>query len=102
MSRDDSILYPGSSSASFSKESKQRKDIKEEKQDKRGKLKPAAEVVFKEIKAEMDSIMFLPNIDIQNSPSPEMFMIEARARQKYVEYLKQLQNKLDNILREKR
>jgi hypothetical protein len=102
MSRDDSILYPGSSSASFSKESKQRKDIKEEKQDKRGKLKPAAEVVFKEIESEMNSVMYVTNIAVENAKDERLFMIEVMARKKYVEYLKRLQNKLDNILRERR
>jgi len=102
MSRDDSILYGGSSSASFSstQEQKIRKEKREEKEDKRGKLKPVAEIVMKELDTEMQSVMFIQNIDIANSKDEKMLMIEMMARQKYVEYIKQLKNKLDIILRE--
>lgn len=103
-SRDDSILYSGASSASFSsnKEQPVRKEKREEKEAKRGQLKPAADIVFAEIKSEMDSVMFVKNIDISNAKDEKMFMIEMMARQKYVEYLHQLRTKLDIILREKK
>lgn len=102
MSRDDSLLYAGSSSASFTHEDPTRKAIREQKKETRGQLKPAAEVVFKEIKSEMEKVMHVTNIDIGGAKDEKAFMIEMMARQKYVAYLKQLQNKLDNILREPR
>jgi hypothetical protein len=103
MSRDDSILYAGSSSASFGspKEQQIRTDIRENKREKRAKLQPAAEVVFAEIKSEMDSVMFIQNIAVEEATDERMFMIEVMARKKYVTYLKNLQNKLDIILRDK-
>ena len=102
MSRDDSILYSGASSASFgqSKEQRIREAKSEEKREKRTKLQPAATVVFEEIEKEKKSVMFLQNIDIENAKDEKLFMVEMIARKKYVEYLQRLQNKLDNILRE--
>lgn len=100
--RDDSSLNTGATSASFGVVHEQtvRTEKSEEKKERRTKLQPAADVVFAEIKAEMDSVMFINNIDIANAKDEKMFMVEMMARQKYVKYLKQLQNKLDNILRE--
>lgn len=102
MSRDDSLLYSGSSSASFGTAHEQplRKKRSEEKKENLGKLKPAADVVFAEIKAEKDSVMFLQNIPVEDAKDERLFMIEVMARKKYMEYLTRLQNKLDNILRE--
>ena len=104
MARDDSVLYGGSSSASFgtTHSEKQRKDIVEDKKEKRGQLRPVAKIVFDEIKAEMNSVMYVPNIDVESATDERLFMIEVMARKKYVQYLKQLQNKLDNILRERK
>jgi hypothetical protein len=102
MGRDDSILWSGSSSSSFgiTHEQKIRVDKREEKKEQRGKLQPAADIVFTLIQKEMDKAMYLPTIDIKNSPDERMFMIEAMSRQKYVGFLKELSNKLDIILRE--
>ena len=102
MSRDDSILYGGSSSASFGTTHavKQRETIKKDKQERRAKLKPAAEVVFAEIEAEKESVMFVTNIQVEQATDEKLFMIEVMARKKYVEYLTKLQNKLQTILRE--
>lgn len=102
MSRDDSLLYTGQTSASFSHEDPIRQAIREQKKEIRGQLKPAAVVVFAEIKAEMEKVMNITQIDISGAKDEKTFMIEMMARQKYVAYLKQLQNKLDNILREPR
>ena len=100
--RNDAILYAGSSSVSFgtTKEQSIVKEKREERSEKRGKLKPAAEVVFAEIDKEMESTMNVKNIDISQAVDERMFMVEMMARQKYVEYLQKLQNKLDIILRE--
>lgn len=102
MSRDDSLLYSGSSSASFgSTKQQQVREIKsEQKKEQRTKLQPAAEVVFAEIEKEKQASMYLPNIDVERAADEKAFMIEAMARKKYTEYLTRLQNKLDNILRE--
>lgn len=101
MSRDDSSLYSGASSASFGTHQQSiRAEKSEEKKEYRAKLQPAADVVFAEIKAEMDSVMFISNIDIGGAKDEKMFMVEMMARQRYVKYLKQLRAKLDNILRE--
>jgi hypothetical protein len=100
--RNDAILYAGSSSVSFGKTKEQSivKDKRDERSEKRGKLKPAAEVVFAAIDKEMQDTMNVKNIDISKAENERMFMIEMMARQKYVEYLQLLQNKLDIILRE--
>lgn len=104
MARNDSLLYGGSSSASFgtTHSENQRKELTEDKKEKRGQLRPVAKVVFDELKSEMNSVMYVPNIDVENATDEKLFMIEVMARKKYVEYLKRLQNKLDNILRERK
>ena len=101
--RNDSILYAGSSSASFSSTKveqalKERRDAKEVK---RNKLKPSAEVVFALIKSEIESVLSVLNMDVEKATDERLFMAEIMARKKYVVYLKSLQNKLDIILREK-
>ena len=101
--RNDAILYPGSSSASFSstKVEQALKDRRDAKEVKRNKLKPSAEIVFALIKSEMDSVMSVVNMDVEKATDERLFMAEIMARKKYVVYLKNLQNKLDIILREK-
>lgn len=95
MARDDSSLYTGTTSASFKTRQLERK---EDKQEKRAKLLPSAEIVFNAIKSEMDGVMMVTSVDI--GKDPQVLMVDLLARQKYVIYLKGLQNKLDIILRE--
>lgn len=103
MSRDDTMLYSGSTSASFTtvKEQpslKKRRDVAYEKKQ---VLKPSADIIFQEIEAEKKAAMYIKNIDISSSPDEKMFMIEMMARQKYVEYLDRLKVKMQNVLKDK-
>lgn len=103
MSRDDSMLYAGSSSMAFTHKEqevvKKRRDINHEKKQ---QLQPAAEVVFQEIENEKKAVMYIKNIDVSNASDEKMFMIEMMARRKYVDYLDQLKLKLTIVLREKK
>lgn len=100
--RDDSLLYSGSSSVSFgvTHEQAKRTEKSEEKKENRGKLKPSADIVFSEIQREMQDVMSVINIGVEYANDERLFMTEVMARKRYVEYLKRLQNKLNNILRE--
>lgn len=49
MSRDDSLLYTGMTSASFQKAQEKKKERQSERTEERAKLQPAAEIVFSEL-----------------------------------------------------
>lgn len=103
MSRDDSMLYAGSSSAAFThKEQDVVKNRRDKKHEKKQQLQPVAEFIFQEIENEKKSVMYIKNIDITNVQDEKMFMVEMMARRKYVDYLDQLKLKLTIILREKK
>lgn len=100
--RDDSLLYSGASSASFSsiKEQKVLTTRKDKKEEQRTQLKPSAAITFEVIDKEIDSVLRVDKLDIANAADERMFMIEMMARQKYVEYLHKLKARLTIVLRE--
>lgn len=102
MTRDDSVLYSGASSASFSsvKEQKVLTTRKDKKEEQRNQLKPSADVTFQVIDKEIDSVLRVDAIDISSAKDERLFMIEMMARQKYVEYLHKLKARLTIVLRE--
>jgi hypothetical protein len=101
MSRDDSILNTGSSSASFgtTQEQKIRVDKREQKIEKRAGLLPAGEIVRAEIQKEIDEVRSIDYLNIESMLTDEHFKSEMMARKKFLEKLIALQNRFDNILR---
>lgn len=103
MSRDDSGLYTGASSASFgtTHEDPTRKAIREQKKEIRGQFKPAAEIVFAEIQKEIHELIH-GTYEGEDTMSDEQFRTERRARRVAVERLTALNNRFSNLLREPR
>lgn len=107
MSRDDSLLYTGSSSASFgsskSKQLEEEREAKTEaKRELRHKLKPAAEVVNETIAGEKrlltEKLMRLP-IDMKTTDKEVKSTL--LALQMNLAFIDRFHNKVNNILREK-
>lgn len=100
MSRNDSTLYTGSSSASFgSKEQPVRTEKREEKHEKRLKLAPAGEVVKAEFQKEIDKLRNIDFLNIEEMLTDEHFKAEMMARKKTIEKLQAIQNRLKIILK---
>ena len=101
MSRDDSSLYSGASSASFSSTKEQQvvKAKREETRAKRQELKPSGQIVVDEIKKELDELIFAPYLG-EDLMTDEQFRIERRARRLSVERIEAFRNRIINILRD--
>ena len=106
MSRDNSSLYTGSTSASFgsTKESQisenNKRLLKDRREEAKNVLKPSAEIIFSDIDTEIKMVTSIQNIDMSNVPDERLFMAEMMARQRYIFYLKQLKTRLSITLRE--
>ena len=100
MSRDDSILYSGASSASFSSS---RQKIVEKKREVRGALQPAAEVindiVISEKRLITEQLIRLP-IDMKTTD--EDVKSTLLAVQMNLAFIERFHNKVNNMLREPR
>jgi len=104
MSRDDSILSTGSSSASFGtvQEQKVRVEKREEKIEKRAALLPSGEVVRAELQKDIDelsNINFAHVKELVASGIPNALEIDMLSTDKTIAKLKSIQARLDNILR---
>ncbi len=105
MTRDDSVLYTGASSASFGVTKQQqaladkRKEQREKKAEKRIALSPAADVIKAEIQKEITALIYGPYVD-EDSMSDEQFRTERRARKLAVASLLSIQNRLNATMRE--
>lgn len=100
--RDDSVLYTGANSASLSVEKEQpvRREAHQEKQEKRAKLLPAAQLVMDAIDKEKVRVRDIRELDVENMFADEHFKAELMARKKYITYLENLKNHMENVLRE--
>ena len=100
--RSDSVLNTGASSASFGsvKEQQIRIDKREEKIEKRAAPTPAGEVVKAEIQKDIDQISNIDYLEVESMLTDEHFRAEMMARKKTKEYLVNLRNRLDNLLRD--
>lgn len=102
MVRDDSMLYAGSSSASFSsvKEQKLRSEKREQSIEKRAVLLPAGELVKAELQKEIDMVRNIDYLAIDSMMSDENFRAEMMARKKFLQRLIALKNRFDTLLRD--
>lgn len=105
MTRDDSVLSTGMSSASFGsvKEQKIRADKREEKQERRHQLLPSGKVVVDEIDkeiAELSSIKFAHVKELVASGIPHALEIDMLSNEKTIDHLTKVKNRLNNILRD--
>lgn len=101
MSKDDSFLYTGITSASSDKAPTPREVQREEKESARIKLKPAAEVVLAELAKERERVIDLRSIVLDRTTSEGEINTELLARKLYLNYLNSLEAKVNNILKEK-
>jgi hypothetical protein len=104
MSRNDSSLYSGISSASF--ETTKQQELRAERakarvEAKRGNqtaIAPAAELIKTELQKEVTTLIYGPYTDEDNM-SDEQFRTERRARKLAVASLLAIQTRLNNLLR---
>lgn len=105
MSRDDSILSTGASSASFASPKaeqveEKRKEIQETKKEERQKLTPVIELLTDFVQAEINEVQNINFLNVEEMLTDEHFKSEMMARKKYVAHLTALKNKMANIMRE--
>jgi hypothetical protein len=101
MSRDDSILYSGATSASFKDT---RKELKDEKQDKKIKLLPVAELVLGELQKEIDGLSKTNFAKLElliHAGNKTAVDAEILSDKKAIEKITNLKNRLAIILRSK-
>lgn len=98
MSRNDNLLATGVTSASIARE-QQRTEKRQQRTEQRNKLLPAGEVVNEELQKQIDLLIYgvYPNED---ALTDEQFRIERRARRIAVTKLKEIQVRLNRMLRE--
>jgi len=98
----DNVLNTGTTSSTFApKPTRSVTERKEADAEKRAKLLPAADVVFAEIEKQITQMSTVEFMNLEEMLNDEHFRAELMARKKYVEYLKKLQIKMNNILRER-
>lgn len=107
MSRDDSLLYTGSSSASFgtTHSDKVRANATEEKREKRSQLLPVGELVKSEIQKEIDALAIKSPETVEAliaSGIPHALEIDMLSDAKASQKLTKVQNKLSAMLRKPR
>lgn len=99
MSRDDSALYTGISSATYTKSVKAKAEKRETKQELRRQLMPVGQLVQSELQKEIDKLIYGP-YDDEDNMNDLKFRVERRARRLAVERLLSVQVRLANIMRE--
>lgn len=109
MTRDDSGLYTGASSAAFAspaeQEVKDKVDLrKQDKLDKQNRLKPVADDVLAEIQKDIDElsdIRFAHIKELVASGIPNALEIDMLSTEKTIDKLNNLKVRLSNVLRER-
>lgn len=100
MTRDDSILNTGATSASFApREQKLRTDKREEQHEKRLKLLPAGELINAEFEKQINTLLYSPFPD-EDKMTDAQFRVERKGRRLAIKSLLMIQNRLAIILRE--
>lgn len=100
MSRNDSILYSGATSASFAKEVKD----EQTKKQKKTVLSPASELVMSELQKEIDSFLkqdFAKLEVLINAGNKTAVDVEILSNKKAMEKLISVKNRLSVIMRAK-
>ncbi len=97
MSKDNSFLYSGITSASSDIKTK-RETQREAKIEDQIKLKPAADVVLELIQKERDAITDIRSIILDRSTTAQEINTDLIARKLYVGYLNGLESKIKRIL----
>lgn len=105
MSRDDSVLYTGASSASFSSPRQialeaKRNEQKVKAESTRRKLSESAELALEEIQKEIDEVSNINFLEIEGMLTDEHFRAEMMARKKLVEKLTSIKMRINNKLRD--
>lgn len=102
MSRDDSVLYTGQTSASFgSRPQPLRSDKRDEKIEKRTKLLPAAEIINEVIASEKRLVTEqLIRLPIDMKTTDEDVKSTLLAVQMNLAFIDRIHNKINNIMRE--
>lgn len=105
MSRDDSILHTGATSASFAspkeKEVKTKAEgAKEQRRETQHKLKPAAEIVLSLIEAHKDRVKSIEEFAVEDMVNDEHFKSELMARKKFYQFLQQFEQEVKIALKE--
>lgn len=98
MSRDDSYLYSGMTSASSEPLSPRLKQ-REEKEHVRQKMKPATQIVLAAIDKERQAVTDVRSYVLEGK-TEESLLAEMQARRLYIGYLNGLEAKIKNITKE--
>lgn len=97
MSRDDSLLYSGATSASFAQPTP-REVQRAQKQENQRRLMPAADVVLELIDKERTNVTDIRSLIIKSEDTADAVRIELRARELYLGYLNSLEGKVKTIM----
>lgn len=105
MSRDDSILHTGATSASFASPKEvevkaKQAEAKEKRREVGHKLKPAGEVVLGLIANQKDKIKSIEEFGVEDMVTEEHFKSEVMARKKFYQYLLTFEQEIKNKLKE--
>lgn len=105
MSRDDSGLYTGATSASFTspkaEEVKARAETaKEQRRETQHKLKPSATVVLELIQQHKDRVKSIEEFAVETMVSDEHFKSEVMARKKFYQFLNMFEQQIKIALKE--
>lgn len=107
MSRDDSVLYSGATSASFKSPKAQevedkQKQAQEERKEKKLKLKPAAEPVLELIEKHKKKVKSIEEFAIEDMITEEHFKSEVMARKKFYQFLLQFEQEIKIALKDQK
>lgn len=98
--RNDAYLYTGVTSVS--NEPKAPRELqKESKEEAKRKLKPAAEVVLEAIEKERQVICDIRTFVLDRKTTEQEVNTDLLARKKYLDYLNQLEQKINTIMADK-
>ena len=100
MSRNDSLLYSGATSAAFTSVRTRRTEASEKKQEKQNKLTPAAEVVAEIIAQERNRVTSdIANLPVGIDTTEEAVKSVLKAYQLNLRFIEAFEIKMSNALR---
>lgn len=92
----DGDLYTGITSAS---QRSRREEVNQDKLEKKARLLPVAEIIKQAIQDEKDKVSNVKDFLVSTSTTPEEMKADIMARQRYLVYLEQFNNKINVILK---
>ena len=98
MSRDDSVLYSGVTSASSGRKPTARQAQREKKEQDQTRLLPAADVVLELIATELTNVADIRSLIIDRKDTEQEVNTELLARKLYLGYLNSLESKIKSIM----